>query len=78
MDYDASLSDLHHRLTTGAVTVRALAQHYLDRIDAIDRNGPALNCVIELNPDALRRSRTRWTPSGTPRGRAGRCTAFRC
>src|SRR5690606_3167059 len=26
---------------------------YLDRIEAIDRNGPALHSVIEINPDAL-------------------------
>jgi amidase len=30
-----------------------LTQFYLDRIDAIDRDGPALNSIIEVNPDAL-------------------------
>jgi amidase len=28
-------------------------EHYLKRIDEIDRNGPKLNSVIEINPDAL-------------------------
>ena len=38
----------------GAVTSHALTQAYLDRIAAIDKAGPALNSVIELNPDALK------------------------
>ena len=50
---NASLSDLHQSLTTGALTARALTQHYLDRIDRLDKHGPTLNSVIELNPDAL-------------------------
>ncbi len=29
------------------------AQHYLARIDEIDRRGPKLNAVIQINPDAL-------------------------
>jgi amidase len=36
------------------VTSHALTQAYLDRIAAIDKAGPALNSVIELNPDALK------------------------
>jgi amidase len=31
----------------------ALTQAYLARIDAIDKRGPAINAVIELNPDAM-------------------------
>ena len=34
-------------------SARSLAQKYLARIEAIDRRGPTLNSVIELNPDAL-------------------------
>ena len=40
-------------MADGAVTSHALTQAYLDRIAAIDKAGPALNSVIELNPDAL-------------------------
>lgn len=50
---EPSLSNLHQALTTGALTATALTQHYLDRIDQLDKHGPALNSVIELNPDAL-------------------------
>ena len=46
----AELTDLMRR---GELTSRALTERYLARIDAIDRRGPAINAVIELNPDAL-------------------------
>ena len=35
------------------LTSERLTQFYLDRIYSIDRNGPALNSIIEVNPDAL-------------------------
>ena len=34
-------------------TAQALVEKYLARIDAIDRAGPALRAVIEINPDAM-------------------------
>ena len=40
-------------MDSGTLTSRALTQAYLDRIAAIDEAGPALNAVIELNPEAL-------------------------
>src|SRR6266851_1822699 len=36
-----------------ALTAQSLAQAYLDRIERIDRSGPRLRSVIEVNPDAL-------------------------
>ncbi len=51
---DVSLSDLSHGLREHHYTSAGLARWYLDRIDAIDRRGPKLNSVIELNPDALK------------------------
>ena len=44
---------LQQAMQSGALTSRAITQAYLRRIDAIDRQGPAINSVIELNPDAL-------------------------
>jgi amidase len=41
-------------LQSGKSTSRALCQLYLDRIAKIDKQGPKLNAVIELNPDALK------------------------
>ena len=34
-------------------TITELVQAYLDRIDEIDKNGPALNSILQINPDAL-------------------------
>ena len=40
-------------MVAGELTARVLAQFYLDRISRLDQQGPALNAVIEVNPDAL-------------------------
>ena len=50
---ELSISELQAQMRSGALTARALTEGYLARIDAIDRHGPALNAVIELNPEAL-------------------------
>ncbi|MGO4883229.1 MAG: amidase [Bryobacteraceae bacterium] len=50
---EATVADLQKRMAAGTLTARALTQAYLDRIASIDKSGPALNSVIELNPDAL-------------------------
>jgi amidase len=50
---EISLSDLQSRLSSGVLTASALSELYLERIERLDRQGPALNSVIELNPDAL-------------------------
>jgi amidase len=50
---EADIRSLQKRMTDGSLTARALTAQYLERIEAIDRKGPALNSVIELNPDAL-------------------------
>ena len=50
---DASMSDIVDALASGHVTATALTKAYLARIAAYDRNGPVLNSVRALNPDAL-------------------------
>jgi amidase len=50
---EATISDLQARLKSGELTTRFLTEAYLHRIQEIDKNGPTLNSVIELNPDAL-------------------------
>ena len=50
---ELTISDLQAQLAGGKATSRSLCQQYLARIAAIDKAGPALNAVIELNPDAL-------------------------
>jgi amidase len=49
---EATVADLQRRMAAGEFSAETLAQRYLDRIAAVDRDGPALNSVIELNPDA--------------------------
>src|ERR1700683_1467345 len=50
---EADMRELQKRMSEGSLTARSLTTRYLERIEAIDRRGPALNAVIELNPDAL-------------------------
>jgi amidase len=49
---EMTIADLQERMKSGKDSARSLAQKYLARIESIDRNGPALNSVIETNPDA--------------------------
>jgi amidase len=51
---EVTIADLQEMMAKGGVTSRQLVDIYLDRIDAIDRHGPILNSIIELNPDARR------------------------
>ena len=50
---EATLQNLRQGFDSGKFTARQLAEHYLARIEALDRKGPTVNSVIELNPDAL-------------------------
>jgi amidase len=50
---EISISELQQGMQSGKFNARAIAEHYLARIDAIDKHGPAINSVIETNPDAL-------------------------
>src|SRR4051812_36369966 len=50
---EATFSDLADGMISGRWTSRDLVQAYIDRINAIDRDGPVLNTILELNPDAL-------------------------
>jgi amidase len=47
---ELTISELQDGMKSGRFTARSLAKMYLDRIDAIDKNGPAVNSVIEVNP----------------------------
>jgi amidase len=71
-----TISEMQSMMTMGELTSRRLTELYLERIDAIDRNGPKMNAVIETNPDALaiassldnerRRGKTRGPLHGIP------------
>jgi amidase len=50
---EATIVSLQDRMEAGRDTARSLAEKYLARIDALDRQGPSLRSIIEINPDAL-------------------------
>ncbi|MSU24667.1 MAG: amidase [Opitutus sp.] len=50
---EATIDDLQARMAAGTLTSHELTAAYLARIAEIDRAGPKLNAIIELNPDAL-------------------------
>lgn len=50
---EITIDELQQKLKSGEYTAHSITQLYLDRIQQIDKAGPKLNSVIELNPDAL-------------------------
>src|SRR6059036_2213306 len=50
---EMTIKDLQSAMTSGKYSAHSLARKYLDRIDDVDKHGPVINSVIELNPDAL-------------------------
>ncbi|MEP6712530.1 MAG: amidase [Ferruginibacter sp.] len=50
---EITIDELQKKMKSGEYTSHAITQMYLDRIAQIDKSGPKLNAVIELNPDAL-------------------------
>jgi len=67
---EVTAGELQEGMRTGRFTARAIAEEYLRRIEAVDKHGPAINAVIELNPDALAiaEERDRERKSGPLRG----------
>ncbi len=49
---EATIAGLQRGMKSGAFSSRSLTEKYLARIDEIDKHGPAINSVIEINPDA--------------------------
>jgi amidase len=50
---EVTVDVLQEKMKSGVYTSRSITQLYLDRIEKIDRSGPHINAIIELNPDAL-------------------------
>lgn len=50
---DVSITELQQALSNGEVTSVELVQGYLDRIAAYDKQGPQLNSIVRVNPQAL-------------------------
>src|SRR5262252_828675 len=50
---EITVSELQDGMKSGRFTARSLVERYSARIAEVDKNGPAVNAVIEMNPDAL-------------------------
>ncbi|MGA2659399.1 MAG: amidase [Verrucomicrobiota bacterium] len=50
---EATVPRLQAAMKSAKATAASLVKQYLRRIDDVDRSGPALNSILELNPDAL-------------------------
>jgi amidase len=50
---ELTIDELQSRMRSGSESSASLVRQYLDHIDATDQRGPAINAVIELNPDAM-------------------------
>src|SRR5713226_5821493 len=50
---ETTIDDVHAAMTSGKLTAHDLVQAYFARINAFDKKGPTLNCIITLNPRAL-------------------------
>jgi amidase len=50
---EASIADLQKQMAAGKLSSATLTSAYLQRIAEVDKTGPRLNAIIELNPDAL-------------------------
>ena len=53
---EATIRQIHDAMRTGQLTCRTLVDAYLHRIEAYDKNGPALNAIVVINPDAQKQA----------------------
>lgn len=53
---ETSIAEIHQAMRDGRLTARQLVEAYIERIEAYDKRGPALNAIIEINPRALERA----------------------
>lgn len=54
--HETTIARIQAAFRDGSLTCRSLVEQYLKRIDAYDKNGPALNTIVMINPDALTRA----------------------
>ena len=50
---ELTILELQDGMKSGKFTSRSLVRKYLDRIDDVDKDGPRVNSVIEVNPEAV-------------------------
>ncbi len=50
---EITVAELQEGMASGKWTARRITELYLSRIESVDRQGPKVNSVIEVNPDAI-------------------------
>ncbi len=50
---EITIAELQDGMKSGKFTARSLVEKYTGRIEEVDKQGPAVNAIIEMNPDAL-------------------------
>lgn len=50
---EQNITQIQEGYKNGSFTIKEVTQAYIDRIEEIDKNGPGLNAIIQINPDAL-------------------------
>src|SRR6202521_1218853 len=50
---EVTIADLQSAMASGRMTARSITQQYIDRVHALDRTGPTLRAILEINPEAL-------------------------
>ena len=53
---ETTIAAVHASMKSGALTCTALVSEYLRRIEAYDKNGSALNAIVQVNPDAMKQA----------------------
>jgi Asp-tRNA(Asn)/Glu-tRNA(Gln) amidotransferase A subunit family amidase len=51
---ETTIADVHAAMRAGTLTCRDLVGRYLRRVEAYDKNGPGVNAIVLVDPDALR------------------------
>jgi Asp-tRNA(Asn)/Glu-tRNA(Gln) amidotransferase A subunit family amidase len=54
--HEATIAQIHAAMKAGRLTCRSLVEQYLRRIDAFDKNGPAINAIVVTNAEALKQA----------------------
>jgi Asp-tRNA(Asn)/Glu-tRNA(Gln) amidotransferase A subunit family amidase len=51
---EGTIRQIHDAMRASQLSCRALVEHYLRRIEAYDKAGPAINAIVVVNPDAVK------------------------
>jgi Asp-tRNA(Asn)/Glu-tRNA(Gln) amidotransferase A subunit family amidase len=54
--YESSIAEIHAAMAAGEIDASGLVEYYLARIEAYDKQGPAINAIVTINPRALERA----------------------